>query len=463
MTKNQEIARNVLEAIGGKDNVSAAAHCMTRLRLNLKDESKFNEEMVKSVDGVIGINKVGVQYQIIIGQNVDKVYEEFCKLAEIKAENAIDENLDTPKEKPSVKKLGSMFLDYLSVSMFSVAPILMIGGLCKAIAVILGPNMANVISDTSNFYILMTAVYNACFYFLPIFVGYTASKKLKLPEFMGLVVGAIIIVPDLVSLAGTSFSVYGIPTTLYDYNSTIMPVLLSMLVVNVVYKFINKRLPDAVRNFDGFLTMMVTLPIILCACAPVGNYLGNAICDLMMSFYNTFGVFAVVFMCAFSTFLTMTGMHVALGTISAMQIITTAYDPFYFVAGMAGNFTMMGMAFASSIKIKDKKEKSNAFGYFVSAFLGGVTEPALYGLAMKYKKPFIGIIGGGAITGLFCGLTGVAVRMLPPTSNFLGVVAFFGDSSSSVYCGIAAAIIAFVSSAVLTYLFGYKDVEIEAR
>lgn len=462
MKNNKEIASNVLNAIGGKENISFATHCMTRLRINLKDESKFDEKTVTGIEGVIGCNKVGSQYQVIIGQNVDKVYLEFCKLADITANNAIDECLDEPveKKKMSLKGIGSWLLDYLSVSMFSITPLLMVSGLCRAICVIFGSDMLGLIADDGDFYLLMDAIYNAGFYFLPIFIGYTAVKKLKIPEYLGLLVGAILISPSIIELADKSFTVYGISTTIYNYSETIMPSLLSMILVYFVFNFIDKKLPDSLRNFNSFLTLLVCLPFIFCLLAPSGNYLGNLICDAIMAFYNTFGIVALVLLCAFSVFLTMTGMHVALGTLSAMQVVSTAYDPFFFVSGVISNFTMMGMCFASWLKIKDKKEKSNVFGYFVSSCIGGVSEPGLYGIAMKYKKPFYGIIIGGAAGGLVAGLTSSAIRMIPPASNVLSVVAFFGDGSASVYYGILTVVVAFIVSALVTYFFGWKGIEI---
>ena len=461
MKNDLKIAEEILKAIGGKENISFVAHCMTRLRLNFKDESLIDEKAIKDIDGVIGLNKVGIQFQIIIGQNVDKVYLEICNLAGLKPEKTINENLDeNEKKKFSLRRLGSQLLDYISVSMFSITPILMIAGLCKCLCVVLGPVMLNLITEESNFYILMNAVYNAGFYFLPIFAGYSAAKKMGIPPTMGLILGAVLIEPSILGLADKSINVYGIPAQIYDYSSTIMPIILSVYAMSYVYKFIDKKLPDALRNFSGFICMLIALPVTLCLLAPLGNILGNALVSVMTSFYSTFGVFAVVIMCAFSTLLTISGMHVALGTISAVQIISTAYDPFFFVAGITSNYTIMGMCLASWLKIKEKKEKANALGYFVSSFFGGVTEPGLYGLAVKYKTPFIGIIAGGGAAGLLAGLTGTAVRMFPPASNFIAGMAFFFDTSESIIFGVLTCIVAFVVSAVVTYFFGYRNIDV---
>ncbi len=462
MEKNQQIAVDVLKAVGGKDNIEFAAHCATRLRLNLKDESKLDEAAVKAVSGVIGLNKVGKQYQVIIGQNVDSVYQYFCDEAGLKAEAAVDENLDAPKEKLTAKKVLGAALDYLSAAMFTVTPVLMVGGLFNCICTILGPAMLNVLSAESNFYILCSAIYNAAFYFLPIFVGYTAAKKLNMTPLLGMLIGAILIAPALNGIAadGGAFTVYGIPTTLYDYSSTIMPVILSVWFCSYIEKFFMKKLPTVLRaSFAPFLTVLVSVPVVLVVLAPLGTILSNLICDGVFAFYDKFGIIALIIMCTFSTLLTITGMHVALGTISAVAIITTQYDPFFFVAGILSNFTIMGMCLASIFCLKKKENKSEAFGYFISSALGGVTEPGLYGLAMKYKTPFLGIFAGGAAGGLFAGLTKTAVHMFPPTSNFLAVLAFFGDTKASVINAILTVAIGFAVSAAVTYFFGYKNVQ----
>ena len=463
MEKYNQIAQSVIEMAGGKENIEFAAHCMTRLRMTIKDESKVNEEGLKAIKGVIGLNKVGKQYQVVIGQTVDKVYEEFCKLADIKPEAAVDENLDAPKEKLTIKGVFNAILDYVSASVFSVTPILMVAGLFRCITVVCGSNMLNILPDDSELATVLNAVYNAGFYFLPIYVGYTSAKKIGMTPVLGMLVGGILLEPTLMAIAGSEnplLHVYGIPTTLYNYSSTIMPVILSVWLVSYIEKFFNKYLPAVLRtSFAPFLTFIVAVPFVLCLLAPLGTILSNAICDGIFAFYDTFGIVALVLMCAFAILLTITGMHVALGTISAISIITTQYDPFFFVAGILSNFTIMGMCLGSALALKKKENKSEALGYLVASSIGGVTEPGLYGLAMRYKKPFLGLFIGGAVGGLYAGLTKTAVHMFPPASNFLAAIAFFGDTKASVVNAVITCTIGFVVSAVVTYLFGYRNVK----
>ncbi len=202
-TDNKQIAKDVLAAVGGKNNISFVTHCITRLRFTLKDKSIPNSDEIKKINGVIGTNVAGDQYQVIIGQNVPKVYEALCAEAGIAQQDSIDENLDAPKEKLTFKSAGGKILDYLAGSMTPMIPAMMGAAMFKTLQVVLGPDMLNIFGATSNFYQLCNFVYYGFFYFLPIFLGYTASKKVGLNPVMGMLAAGCLLVPDFVTLAGT--------------------------------------------------------------------------------------------------------------------------------------------------------------------------------------------------------------------------------------------------------------------
>lgn len=185
MTDNKKIAADVLEAVGGKENVTFVAHCMTRLRFNLKDIDAPDIKEVKKIGGVLGAQISGGQFQVIVGQNVPKVYDELCKIGGFAKQDAIDENLDAPKQKLTPKVIGNNILNYLSSSMVPMIPVLMCAGLFKTVAVVLGPTMAGVLSDTSDLYVLMNMVYDAAFYFIPIYLGYNAAKNIGVTPVLG--------------------------------------------------------------------------------------------------------------------------------------------------------------------------------------------------------------------------------------------------------------------------------------
>ncbi len=197
---NKQIATDVLELVGGAENVSVATNCMTRLRLTLKDNSKADVEKIKKVKGVLGCQFAGSQLQVIIGQNVPKVLAEFVAMSGVKQGAAVDENLDAPKEKFELKNLPNIILDYLSGSMTQLIPLLMAGGLFRTIAAVLGPTMLGVLSaDDPTYTFLYTTLYEATFTFIPIYLGYAAAKKLGASPVLGMLLGGALMAPSVVA------------------------------------------------------------------------------------------------------------------------------------------------------------------------------------------------------------------------------------------------------------------------
>ena len=266
-TDNKQIAKDVLAAVGGKENVVQATHCMTRLRLNLKNEDVPKDDEVKKIPGVLGVVRSGGQYQVIIGQNVPKVYAEVCAMGGFEVKAAVNEDLDGPKEKLTPKKIGSNIMNYLAGSMTPVIPVIMAAAMFKTVSTIFGSTMLGWIADGSNLAILLDFVYDAGFYFFPIYLGYTAAKRLNTSIPLGMFLGGILIAPGFTALAGTdvSFSVFGIPCAVNSYSSSVVPIILSVWVMSYIFKFIDKHIPNAFSTvFTPFLTAVIMLPVMLC-------------------------------------------------------------------------------------------------------------------------------------------------------------------------------------------------------
>lgn len=453
------IAENVLKAVGGRDNIITATHCMTRLRLNLVDENKASDEAVKAIKGVIGVNHQSGQYQVIIGQTVDKVYAEFAGLIGDTSRLKSTE-LKTPKEKLTVKLIFSKVLDYLSGSMTPLIPAMITAAMFKTIQVILGPDLFNVIGTKSDVYQLCGFLYSAFFYFLPIFLGYTAAKKIGASQVMGLYTGALLLVPDLVQLAEKSFNVYGfIPTTIHDYSQTVIPIILSVWVMSYVEKFFKKIVPAVLSTiFVPFLTMLVMTPLVLALLAPLGNILGQWIGDALISFGNIGGFVAVAAVAALWELLVMTGMHMVLITFALTALMTNGVDNFVMVAAVLATWATFGLSLGAALRIRDKEEKALTFGYVISGIVGGVTEPTIYGVMLKYKRTIATLILGGGLAGAYAGLTHVGMYVAG-ASNFLSVVGYFAGGRVNIINGFIATAIAFLGTAALTYFFGFRDDE----
>lgn len=452
-------AEDVLKAVGGSDNIVSATHCMTRLRLNLVDEQKANDEAVKAIKGVIGVNHQSGQYQVIIGQTVDKVYAEFAGLIGNKIQIQAADS-DTPKKKLTVKETFSRVLDYLSGSMTPLIPAMITAAMFKTIQVILGPDLFNLIGTKSDIYQLCGFLYSAFFYFLPIFLGFTAAKKLGASQVMGLYVGAMLLVPELVQLAEKSFKVYGfIPTTIHDYSQSVIPVVLSVWVMSYVEKFFKRIVPAVLSTiFVPFLTMLIMTPLVLALLAPIGNIFGQWIGDGLISFGNIGGFVAVAVVAALWELLVMTGMHMVLITFALTALMTNGVDNFVMVAAVLATWATFGLSLGAALRIRDKEEKALTFGYVVSGIVGGVTEPTIYGVMLKYKRTIAALIVGGGFAGAYAGLTHVGMYVAG-ASNFLSVVGYFAGGRTNIVNGFIATAIAFFGTAALTYFFGFRDDE----
>lgn len=456
---NEEIAKNVLAAIGGKDNITSVTNCMTRLRFQLKDQSIPKIDEIKKISGVLGVNIAGNEYQIIIGQNVPKVYSFICQQAGLKKESQIDENLDAPKEKLTWKNAGNKILGYISGCMTPLIPAMMGAAMFKTLEVLLGPGMLNVIAADSNFYQLCEFVYNAFFYFLPIYLGFNAAKKVGMDPILGALAAGCLLVPGFTTLAsteGASFAVYGIPARMMTYGQTVLPILLIVPVMSIVNKFFKKHIPDVLSTvFTPLLTMIVMVPLIYCVLGPLGGYLGDFIGKGLIAFGGFGGFIAVAVVAAVWELLVITGMHGVLIMFAITTMMSTGSDFFVLVAGGIATWAAYGMALGSFLRFRNKEEKSLALGYTVSGILGGVTEPVLYGIGFKYKKPFIALIIGGFCGGLYAGLTHVGVYVMG-SANFLAILGFVGGGTANLVNGIIGSLIAMGVTTAITYFTGFS-------
>ncbi len=464
---NKEIAEKVLEAVGGKENVSNVAHCMTRLRFTLKDSGVPDTDKIKKIKGVIGAQESGGQYQVIIGQNVPKVYDEVCALGGFAKREAIDENLDAPKQKLTPKVIGNNILNYLSGSMVALIPILMAGGLFKCIGTLIGPSVFNLVPETDPTYLLFyTYLFDAGMYLLPVYLGYTAAKKIGASPVLGMFCGGILICPDIVSLAAegqTSLLVYGINAPLQNYQQTVLPILLSVAALYYVEKFFKKVIPDVLSTiFTPFFTMLVMVPIMFIVLAPIGNELGNLLSSFLFGFAGNGGIGYYIGMAIVGglwQLFVLTGMHIAVIMPALATFMSLGEDKFIFVASNFAMIAVWGAVFGAALRIRNKEEKTLTFGYVVSAILGGVTEPALFGCILRFKRMIPCMVAGGAVSGLLAGILGVTLGMPGANSNFLVFLGYMTPGMDNLVKFVICFAVAFVVSAVLAFLFGISEEE----
>lgn len=453
MDKNEQIVNDLLPLLGGKENVTAALHCMTRLRLNLKDKDKVDVDAIKKVAGVAGTQFVGEQLQVIIGTNVPKVYEIFVNETGLKAEAAVDENLDAPK-----KKGVDAIFDYISGSLTPVLPAFIAAGLFKTIIPIFGPDMLKLFTAESDIYTLLTFLGDAGFYFLPILIGVGASMKLKMPWIYGAYVGAIMLHPNFVALQGQPFTVFGIPCSVQSYASTVIPILAIVWVMSYIYRFFSKRIPDTLQMIVvPFVTLLLITPIALCLIGPAGAFLGNYIGAAIIGLSNTIGPVATAIVGGLFLPLVFTGMHV----IFYVNLFTTfpviGYDKFFLPGVVASSWTIAGIWLGCLVRYKKKENKAFATATFLTWLLGGVGEPFMFGIVLKNKKVLLASCIAGAVGGLVAGLTGLTAHVLAASNGIYGLLAFLGGSTWNYVALILTLLVTIGSAFAATVFLGVEE------
>ncbi len=448
-------SQQILELIGGKENLVSATHCATRLRLTIGNFNQVNDAEVKKLPGILGTNILGDQYQIIIGPNVSDLYKAFLDETGLAAAPAVEEAPVKAKEKFSFKGVVNAMLDAISACVTPLIPIITAAGLVKLIVAILGPSMLNVVPETSNFIRLLTFVGDAGFYFFPFYVGYGAAKKFECNIPMALFLAGIMLHPTLIGIVneGAPFSVYGIPMTLVNYSSNFISILLTVWVMSYVEKAITKVVPTSLRSLlYPLCTTLIMLPLMLCVLGPVGSWLGKGIAAAISALHKAVGPVAIGVVCALWPLLVSTGMHQALIAIAMGNIAVYGFDQSITVGGFLSSYPVIAIALVYILKAR-KEDKAQAVSNFVTLAAGGISEPAIFGMLLRFKKTLLYLFAGGFAAGLYAGFMGVRTYLFG-SANVLAALSFAGEYAPSLVHGIIAAVIGFVVSFVLAWMFG---------
>lgn len=447
MAKNyKKQALILLEKVGGKGNVAGVYHCATRLRFELKDESIPNDEQIRQIPGVLGVSRAGGQYQIIIGPDVPRLYEAVCQTGDFQSQSAIPENLDRKNEKLTIKKAIGKVFSYISGTVSELIPILVAASMVKTIQVLIGPGFFHWISAESDTYRLFDLIYNAFFYFMPLYIGYSASKKLKTSIPLGLLLGGILLVPDYIALvsAGEAFAVYGIPMKLVSYSGTMFPMLLTIACLKIVNDFAQKHISDMfAMSFRPLIVLLVMIPLELCVLGPVGGYIGDGLAMVIKACEKIPWITGAIG--GLWLFVVATGMHMPLvQAINIPEQMTYGYQKILSPAIKMSNICMYGMVFAAIIKTRNKGNKATYAAYLLS----GTVEPGLYGVVFKNSKCVPGLAIGGVITGILVTCLGAIVypsQGIPLIGPWIGFIA--GGTANILkgfLCGSGALIFGFI-------------------
>ena len=471
MSKYENLAKEILENVGGKENINSLTHCVTRLRFRLKDESKANDEALKNNPGVVTVMKSAGQYQVVIGNHVPLVYVDVCELAGIS-------NGTQQVEEEAPQGLFNKLIDIISGCF---QPIL--GPLCAA-GIIKGLNALLVFILGSSFnnsgtYMILNAIGDSIFNFLPIILGYTAAKKFNVNIIVGMIIGATLCYPtiqtDTLSAAGKAIgtlpfigSYYtkfiGIPFVSGNYTSTVVPVICIVALAAQIQKIAKKFVPEMLQNFFvPFFVLIISLPIGLLVIGPVVSLLTTVLSNMFAGLYAFSPIVTAFVIGALWQCLVIFGLHWALVPMAMVNIGNLGYDTI--LPGMLGTtFAATGVLAAMYLKLKDENKKALAIPGVISAFCG-VTEPAIYGFLLPEKTPFVFSCIGGAVGGAIMGTVAVKQYVIGGLGIF-SVVNFIspkGNATGMIISLIAGAV-SLVVGFVLTMIF-YKtnDQQVENK
>lgn len=443
----QATAEGILAAVGGPENISGMTHCATRLRLNLHDDAKCDDAAVKQVDGVVNtVNKAG-QYQILIGTEVPKLYEKFEAL--VKGSGTEVQASSSSSDEGVISKIFSAISGVFAPLLPAMAGSGILRGLL-ILAVQLG-----LIAEGTGTYTILYTLSMSVFYFLPVLLAFSSGKRFGASPYLSALIGACLLYPDFINLMGktgngamTDF--FGIPVVLMNYNSTVIPAILSIWVYSYLYKFLDEHIPETLKLvLLPAISLIIMVPATMMVIGPLGVYLGEGIAFVVNWLIARSSILAGILVGGGWSVLVSMGIHWAVNPIMINNIAQNGFDyicPFTF----ACNFAVIGCALGVFLKARDQKLKSFAMTGAVTIALSAIIEPTLFGMLVKNKKLFLAQIIGGACGGAFCGLTHVVT-----TAFVFGSVTTFPAFVSSNAMNFAFAMIGMLISAVVAGVLGF--------
>ena len=440
----EELATNVVELIGGKDNIANYTHCVTRLRFKIIDRSLINEDALKKVNGVKGIMDKGGIYQVIIGPDVDRAFEyvkKICGDIEIKKNTA-------NKEKP-----WNIALNYISASLAPALPVLTVAGYGLVILSLL--STFGLMDKASPTYVILNSFFNAGIYYLPVFVAIGAARSLKCNEIAAAFLALMTLNPDFVN--AEVLELFGVTLTKVTYSGNIIPMLVTIPFFAYFERLFNDKLPGLVRNlFKYLLTFIITIPILIYFTGPIASIVTNWLANLMVLIADG-GALSMGIITLVSPILVLTGMHTVLIPIGLQEFSTLGYTTIL-ARSLAQNMSIAGATLAVAFLAKKGFNKDNAIASGITA-LCGTTEPALYGTIIRFRKPFIAVLISCGISGLVAGSVNLKL-FAPAPGSLLTLPAFMsGEYSMNIIWALVIAALAFTLAFILTYIFKIKEDE----
>lgn len=447
------VAQEILEKVGGPDNISGMTHCATRLRLNLKDESLADTEGIKAIDGIPNVASAAGQYQILVGINVPKLYAEFEPLVK-GGSGAVDLAVPEKGGNPVTKVFSAISAIFSPL----LAP-LAGSGILRGLIILMV--QMGILAEGSDTYTILYAAASSVFYFLPILLAVSSAKRFGANPYISALIGGALIYPDFISLMGevgngAMAEFFGIPVVLMNYSSTVVPIILAIWAYSFLYKFLDQRVPESLQLVvTPLVSLVVMVPLSMIVIGPLGVYAGEGIAAVVNFLIEKSGILAGILVGGGWSVLVSFGIHWAVNPIMINNIANYGID-YICPLTFACNFAVIGVALGVFLKAKDRNIRNFSLTGIVTIVLSAIIEPTLFGMLVNNKKLFLAQIIGGAVGGAYLGLMHVATSAFV-FGSVVTFPAFVTGEMLNVVNGVIGLAISTIVGAVLGYIFCKKD------
>ncbi|EMJ5511613.1 TPA: PTS glucose transporter subunit IIA [Clostridioides difficile] len=454
--KYKDLNENIIKLIGGKENIKSVAHCVTRLRLTLNDRSIAQTEEIKKLKGVIDVVSNNVAYQIIIGTHVVDVYNEFMSMIGL---SSSESSIKSERKKGirGIKGIFNSIFVVVSETMTSVIEVLLAAGILASILALL--NMSGILQSDSPTYQILDTLRSATFHFLPVLIAIASAKRLNVNPYIAVVLAVTLLSSSIDGVEG--LSLFGINLQATTYANSFIPILLGVWAMGIIIEGLKKILPKALHYFlVPVLSLIITLSVTLTVFGPIGMWIGDGLNYACMFLIDTLGNWSVVALyAALQPLLIVFGAANFTMPISLNSVTTLGYDPIFMGAATISDIAVCGAMFGYFLKTRNKEQKQ-LFGTVSFSALMGVTEPSVFGVFMKYRRPFVAVMIGGGIGGLIAGLAQVKTYGMVWGLAALPTYLVGGEASNFTFM-IISVVVSFVAATAASYLLGIPSDEKE--
>ena len=465
---NNLTAKSILKYVGGSGNIEKSWHCATRIRVVPKNEDKVSMEDLKRINGVIGVVKSGDQFQMVIGNQVSTVYNQFQSLLVSDPELEDTEGVKSHDIHQN-NKTGNVVTHTLSKMLSTVVgcitpliPVLVAGGMGKCLVLLL--EMFGVLNKTSSTYTILFFIFNSAFYFLPVFISMAAAKQFKTNAYLATLVGASLINPTFITLIQSHkpVTLMGIPVILFNYSSSIIPAIVAIWALSHVERFFENHLWNSVKGFmSPLLSILIIVPLTIILIGPAMSIVSQGISLTMFFLTGKLGFLSIPLFALIYPWMVTTGMHSALGLAGLQAVTKSGVDPFTRALTLLHGITQASASFAIAFKTKNKVLRATAISAAMTAVFSGITEPCLYGATLKLRKPMYACMIGGFAGGLFAGIRGLNAYVFM-TPGLISLPMWINPKTpnelTNLFTALIAALIAGLVTFVVTLVIGFEDI-----